>query len=205
MESGKSSKFLKPFNTAMISKLTTLTAISCLFLIFAPAKNLIAQHSHPHSHSHDDTTHSHSHADEGHHHHTHLQVDYSFRSDAGEYEPPEPDEDGFYWWKGNLHTHTLWSDGDQFPEWRGSIFTGGMSASHRVLSRVIADGTRLISEELLLPCELRIRDVRQGPDGFIYVADQNAFTTGENDGAVLRIDARYQEQVGVAFNARKRS
>ncbi len=27
-----------------------------------------------------------------------------------------PDKDGYVWWKGNLHTHTLWSDGDQFPE-----------------------------------------------------------------------------------------
>lgn len=60
-------------------------------------------------HNHD---HDHEHIDD----HTHLQVDYSFRSDAGQYDPPEPDEDGYYWWKGNLHTHTLWSDGDQFPE-----------------------------------------------------------------------------------------
>jgi hypothetical protein len=29
---------------------------------------------------------------------------------------PEPDADGYRWWKGNLHTHSLWSDGDQFPE-----------------------------------------------------------------------------------------
>lgn len=50
------------------------------------------------------------------HNHTHLPVDYSFRPDAGHYTPPQPDDDGFFWWKGNLHTHTLWSDGDQFPE-----------------------------------------------------------------------------------------
>ncbi len=30
--------------------------------------------------------------------------------------PPAPAGDGHYWWKGNLHTHTLWSDGDHFPE-----------------------------------------------------------------------------------------
>jgi hypothetical protein len=29
---------------------------------------------------------------------------------------PEPDAEGYRWWKGNLHTHSLWSDGDQFPE-----------------------------------------------------------------------------------------
>ncbi len=60
-------------------------------------------------------------------------------------------------------------NGGQFPEWRGSIFTGGMSAQHRVLSRVTVDGRDLVSEELLLKGELRIRDVREGPDGYIYL------------------------------------
>ena len=71
-------------------------------------------HTHPHPHSHD---HSRAHAIEDiSHTHTHLKVDYSFQKDAGHYEPPVPDDDGYFWWKGNLHTHTLWSDGDQFPE-----------------------------------------------------------------------------------------
>ncbi len=50
------------------------------------------------------------------HYHTHLPVDYSLREDADPYPDPDPAGDGQYWWKGNLHTHTLWSDGDQFPE-----------------------------------------------------------------------------------------
>ncbi len=41
---------------------------------------------------------------------------YPYSRDAGSYEPPEADADGYYWWKGNLHTHTLWSDGDHYPE-----------------------------------------------------------------------------------------
>lgn len=48
--------------------------------------------------------------------HTHLKSDYSHRDDAGNYDQPVQDNDGYTWWKGNLHTHTLWSDGDQFPE-----------------------------------------------------------------------------------------
>lgn len=60
--------------------------------------------------------------------------------------------------------------GDQFPEWQGSIFTGGMSGDYRILSRVTVDGTSLHTHEVLLPGEFRIRDVRQGPDGFIYLA-----------------------------------
>lgn len=60
--------------------------------------------------------------------------------------------------------------GDQFPGWRGSIFSGGMSGQYRLLSRVTVDGQRLLTQELLLPGEFRIRDVRQGPDGYIYLA-----------------------------------
>ncbi len=65
------------------------------------ATPLLAQPGHEHGHHHD---------------HTHLLVDYSFREGANAYPPPEHAGDGYYWWKGNLHTHTLWSDGDQFPE-----------------------------------------------------------------------------------------
>src|SRR5690606_33248974 len=36
--------------------------------------------------------------------------------DLGGDAAPLPAGDGAYWWKGNLHTHTLWSDADQFPE-----------------------------------------------------------------------------------------
>lgn len=49
--------------------------------------------------------------------HTHLPVNYNLETEkSADHEPVEADKDGYYWWKGNLHTHTLWSDGDQFPE-----------------------------------------------------------------------------------------
>jgi len=59
--------------------------------------------------------------------------------------------------------------GDLFPAWRGSVFSGGMSGRHRVLSRASVDGTTLLNEEYILPGEYRIRDVREGPDGHIYL------------------------------------
>jgi len=62
-----------------------------------------------------DQGHDHSHTHE-HPLKSHHVVDYTYRDDAGTYQPPEPDVEGKRWWKGNLHTHTLWSDGDQFPE-----------------------------------------------------------------------------------------
>ena len=64
-------------------------------------------------------------------------------------------------------------DGDAFPEWRGDIFAGGLAATHRRLSRITVDGGRVMTRESLLHDEFRIRDVRQGPDGFIYLATDN--------------------------------
>jgi glucose/arabinose dehydrogenase len=58
--------------------------------------------------------------------------------------------------------------GDRFPQWRGSMFVGGMAGQQLV--RLTLDGQRVTHEETLLTGMGRIRDVRQGPDGFIYLA-----------------------------------
>ena len=57
--------------------------------------------------------------------------------------------------------------GDKFPNWRGNLFVGGMAAQQ--LSRLTLDGQRVASQELLAQRRGRIRDVRQGPDGYIYL------------------------------------
>ena len=61
--------------------------------------------------------------------------------------------------------------GNRFPEWRGNLFMGGM-ARHRLV-RLTLDGQRVISEETLVPQMGRIRDVRQGPEGDIYLVTDN--------------------------------
>jgi aldose sugar dehydrogenase len=58
--------------------------------------------------------------------------------------------------------------GDQFPGWKGSIFVGGLAGAQ--LARLEMDGTRVKREETLVQDVGRIRDVRQGPDGLIYLA-----------------------------------
>lgn len=58
--------------------------------------------------------------------------------------------------------------GDKFPEWRGNIFAGGMAGEQLV--RLTLDGRRVLNTELLVQRMGRIRDVREGPDGFIYLA-----------------------------------
>jgi glucose/arabinose dehydrogenase len=61
----------------------------------------------------------------------------------------------------------LFYTGDKFPQWRGNMFIGGMNGQQ--LSRLTLSGTRITNEELLVQRMGRIRDIRQGPDGFIYL------------------------------------
>lgn len=71
--------------------------------------------------------------------------------------------------------------GDAFPHWKGNLFVGAMAGTH--LRRVVLDGMRVVHEEkLLLRLGRRIRDVRQGPDGLLYIL------TDETQGLLLRIE-----------------
>ena len=58
--------------------------------------------------------------------------------------------------------------GDRFPEWRGSLFVGGM-AGQQLVRLTLDDRGRVTHQETLLQQKGRIRDVRQGPDGHIYL------------------------------------
>jgi glucose/arabinose dehydrogenase len=63
--------------------------------------------------------------------------------------------------------------GDLFPEWKNSIFVGALRG--QMLDRVTLAGKRVISEEpLLVDLHERIRDVRMGPEGAVYVLTDNS-------------------------------
>ena len=73
--------------------------------------------------------------------------------------------------------------GDAFPAWKGSLFVGGL-ASERLV-RLKIEGGRVTGEEHLLSDRgQRIRDVRQGPDGALYIV------TDEDNGEVWKIVPR---------------
>jgi glucose/arabinose dehydrogenase len=57
--------------------------------------------------------------------------------------------------------------GNRFPQWKGNMFVGGMAGAQ--IGRLTLDGPRITSREVLLPQAGRIRDIRQGPDGYIYL------------------------------------
>jgi glucose/arabinose dehydrogenase len=58
--------------------------------------------------------------------------------------------------------------GNAFPRWRDSLFAGGLGGEQLV--RLTLDGRRVTNVEQLVQRRGRIRDVRQGPDGLVYVA-----------------------------------
>lgn len=68
--------------------------------------------------------------------------------------------------------------GAAFPQWQGDLFSGALKFEQ--VRRLRLDGTRVVGEEKLTIGE-RVRDVRQGPDGYLYLL------TDEDDGALLRI------------------
>lgn len=71
--------------------------------------------------------------------------------------------------------------GERFPQWKGNMFVGGLSGQH--IQRVVFNERGLFGRETLIgSLRQRIRDVRQGPDGLLYVAvDAGA-------GGILRIE-----------------
>ena len=67
----------------------------------------------------------------------------------------------------------------RYPDWKGSLFVGALRG--QALVRLTVDGRRVTAEQRLLEGQARIRDVRQGPDGWLYVLTDGA------SGQVLRL------------------
>ena len=61
--------------------------------------------------------------------------------------------------------------GDRFPQWKGQLFIGGMAGEQ--LGRVTLAGEKVLSRETILPGVGRIRDIRQGLDGFLYLVTED--------------------------------
>ncbi|WP_076600990.1 PQQ-dependent sugar dehydrogenase [Aromatoleum tolulyticum] len=85
-----------------------------------------------------------------------------------------------YWVPSIAPSGMTFYTGDVFPKWKGNLFVGALRG--QLLVRIELDGEKFIREERLLT-ELgsRIRDVRQGPDGKLYLLD-------ESEGRILRLD-----------------
>jgi glucose/arabinose dehydrogenase len=104
------------------------------------------------------------------------------------------------WWQDGMEPPTIawlpsiapsgmtFYTGDRFPGWKGDLLVGSMMVGRIErtghIERVVlnAEGEEIAREAILTELRQRIRDVRQGPDGLVYVL------TDEDDGALLRIE-----------------
>ena len=86
----------------------------------------------------------------------------------------------YYWDPVIAPSGAQFYSGDAFPEWQGSLFIGGLKDTRLV--RLTLENDRVTGEEHLLADRgQRVRDVRQGPDGALYVV------TDEDDGELWKI------------------
>ena len=101
---------------------------------------------------------------------------------------PEFERPEILWWPSIAPSGLTFYTGRHFPAWQGNLFVGSMRVGRMLrtghVERVVFNGRgeEIRREWLLTELKQRIRDVRQGPDGYLYVL------TEEDDGVLLRIE-----------------
>lgn len=94
---------------------------------------------------------------------------------------PGMEQPRLYWTPSIAPSGMTLYTGDKFPAWRGNLFVGALK--YRLLARLEVRDEDIIHEERLLEGVLgRIRDVRTGPDGYIYLL------TDDSDGVLARLE-----------------
>lgn len=93
----------------------------------------------------------------------------------------EGTEQPFYYWVPSIATsNMMFYTGDAFPQWQGDLFVGALRGQQ--VARLDMEDGRIMHEEALLTDSVgRIRDIEQGPDGYIYVI------TDDRNGSLIQI------------------
>jgi len=93
---------------------------------------------------------------------------------------PGLEQPAFYWDPSIAPSGMAFYTGDKFPAWRGSVLVGALAG--KLVARLETSGNKVTGEERMLQnLGERIRDVRQGPDGFVYLLTDSA------QGRILRM------------------
>lgn len=109
-------------------------------------------------------------------------VDYMTRRQIGRGREAEGMESPLHHWTpAKAPSGLVLYRGEAFPEWRGQLFSGALVGRH--LRRIVIEDGRVTAEERLLADHIgRIRDVREAPDGTLYLL------TDEAEGALYRLE-----------------
>ncbi|HMA15998.1 MAG: PQQ-dependent sugar dehydrogenase [Bacteroidota bacterium] len=107
-------------------------------------------------------------------------IDYSGAIISEKSEAPGMEPPVLHWTPSIAPSGMTFYDGEAFPEWRGDLFVGALSHLH--LRRLELDGREVTGQEVLLASlSERIRAVRQGTDGLLYILTDSA------EGRLLRL------------------
>jgi len=101
---------------------------------------------------------------------------------------PGMDNPRIHWVPSISPSSIIFYTGDKFPNWKNNLFVGALTT--RQLQRIAFGQPSQAErrESLLVPLNVRIRDVQQSPDGYIYVVTEGASGRGPADGMLLRIE-----------------
>ncbi|NQW01004.1 MAG: PQQ-dependent sugar dehydrogenase [Rhodospirillales bacterium] len=91
-------------------------------------------------------------------------------------------EQPVYYWDPSIAPSGMdFYSGDKFPKWQGNLLVAALK--YQLVARLTLDGDKVVAEErILADLDERIRHVRQGPDGYIYLL------TDDDDGRILRLE-----------------
>jgi glucose/arabinose dehydrogenase len=101
---------------------------------------------------------------------------------------PGMDNPRIHWVPSISPSSIIFYTGDKFPKWKNNLFVGSLTQKQLIRISFHQPSQAEQREGLLIPLEQRIRDVIQGPDGYLYVATEKAIRGNTADGAVLRIE-----------------
>ena len=101
---------------------------------------------------------------------------------------PGMDNARMFWVPAISPSSIMFYTGDKFPRWKNNLFVGALTTQQLIRVAFGQPNQAERREGLLIPMRVRIRDVQQSPDGYIYVATEGASGGNAADGMVLRIE-----------------
>jgi aldose sugar dehydrogenase len=107
-------------------------------------------------------------------------LDYKTRETIGQKQVEGMVDPKVVWVPAHPPSGLAFYTGDRVPDWRGSLFSGGLASQD--IRRIVLDGKGEVQRQERFTIKRRVRDVKQGPDGYLYAI------TDEENGALLRLE-----------------
>jgi aldose sugar dehydrogenase len=101
---------------------------------------------------------------------------------------PGMDNPRIHWVPSISPSSIMFYTGDKFPRWKNNLFVGALTTRQLVRVAFGQPSQAERREGLLIPLDVRPRDVQQSPDGYIYVVTEQASAGNAADGMVLRLE-----------------